>query len=268
MVEKEAAGSEPARVVAPRIAAAFSDAELALMFPGVRIVHSTRTACSRTRRSGSSPRRTSDARSSWLGMSLAGNPDLGRRAIAWLGISPQEIPEREGKLDFAWAARFGHASPGDVAYFVPQDLTAAQRGFCDSRKIAYVEPADTFCVLPMQTRFRVLGAAFSAFLGALALPGLIGPFVARLHGPRAVLGALFTELGTTTYVTTTSYSWPEKPELAVASARGIRSIIWAVQRELADFHGRRPGLQGRGRSALDRDRRRILGLEQRLRGVA
>jgi polysaccharide biosynthesis PFTS motif protein len=40
-------------------------------------------------------------------------------------------------------------------------------------------------------------------------------------------------------VTTTSWSWPEKPELAVAAARGIRSIIWAYSSNSLTFASER-----------------------------
>jgi polysaccharide biosynthesis PFTS motif protein len=123
----------------------------------------------------------------------------------------------------------------DVVYFVPQNLNARQKAWLDDRGIACIEPADTYAVLPPETRFAAIGRAIAGFIAALSRPAAIAPLLARLIARAPYWDALFTELGITTYVTTTSYSWPEKPELAVAAARGIRSIIWAYSANSLTF---------------------------------
>ena len=236
MLEKSV-GEVAARVVVePRIASAFEPGELEALFPNVRFRRSI-------------VNRALEQLHEWLisaahlgrqvvhfGMAVgAGAKLVGRRKIAWLGISPQEIPSAPDRLDFAWPVEHGHARADDIVFFLPAALTPAQRSFLDARAIAYVEPADSFAVLSSDARLRAIGRAFTGFIAALSKPAAVAPLLARFAARAPHWDALFTELGTTTYVTTTSYSWPEKPELAVATARGIRTIIWAYSANSLQF---------------------------------
>ena len=99
-----------------------------------------------------------------------------------------------------------------------------------------VEPAETFSVLSADgLAWRLPVRSIGGFFSALTCPSVAGAFVARFMARAPYWDALFTALGTKAYVTTTSYSWPEKPELAVADARGIRSIIWAYSANSLTF---------------------------------
>lgn len=237
MVEKTSSlDVRPPQIVGPRITYAFDAPALQAFFPRVRIVSSAANRALENLHEWLIAAAHLGRQVAYLGMSLSGKTKrVSRGAVAWLGISPQEIPDRDDRLDFAWAAQYGHVATKDVIFFVPNDLTAAQRAYLDARGIEYVEPRDMFSLLDVDTRFRVIAASFNAFMSALARPAAVAPLLARLMARAPYWDAVFTELGTTTYVTTTSYSWPEKPELAVTSARGIRSIIWAYSANSLTF---------------------------------
>lgn len=234
-------------IVEPRIASAFDPHELQAMFPGVQIVPSL-------------VNRGLEALNEWLvaaahlsrqvglfALSLLRQSKVfGPRSIAWLGVSPQEIPDRDDKLDFAWAARHGKVRATDVLYFLAQGVSPAQKAYLDSQGISYVETADTFSVLPMGNRLQVMARTLAGFFAALTRPAAVAPLLARLMARAPYWDALFTVLGTTTYVTTTSYSWPEKPELAVTAARGIRSIIWAYSANSLTFTVQDPAFRDLG----------------------
>lgn len=231
-----ASGGGGACVIEPRIASAFSDEELRSMFPSVRIERSFAN-------------RALEHLQEWgvafghlmrlvihTGLSFSsGCEPLGVRRIAWLGISPQEVPDRDDRLDFSWAAKCGCVRASDVAYFLPHERTPAQRQYLEAHGIACVEPVDAMAILPRAVRLRVMAASLGAFLRALSAPALTAPLIARLMARAPHWNAIFDVLGTTTYVTTTSYSWPEKPELALAGVRGIRSIIWAYSANSITF---------------------------------
>ena len=226
-LEKSHARGKP-RVVEPRVAAAFERGELDAMFPGVRLHRSRANRVFEHLHEWGLAAAYLARELAWFFGGLARRTKrLGKRPVAWLGISPSEIPDRDNRLDFAWAAEHGHVPSGDVAYFLPVRLTTAQRSYLQSRGIACVEPPDSYAVLPHAARARALGGTLRGFFAAIAKPAAVAPLLARFACRAPYWDAVFSELGTTTYVTTTSYSWPEKAELSLASARGIRTIIWA-----------------------------------------
>jgi hypothetical protein len=225
-----------ASVVEPWIARAFTPEELDRMFSGIRIQHSA-------------VNRFLEALYHWC-ISLAHLArELGYAArdlfspprmliggrLVWLGISPQEIADRDGRLDFAWAARFGHVSPRDAIFFPPTRATAAQRAHYTRNGIQLVEPQHTFGLLDRSERVRVAAAMLRGFLAAAFRAPAVGPLLARLIPRARYWEAAFNVLHAAVYVTSTSHSWPEKPEVAVARARGIRTIIWAYSANSPTF---------------------------------
>ena len=235
MLEKAQGQGRP-RVIEPRIGTAFDDATLARMFPSIVIVRSAANRALENLHEWLFSLAHLARQVIFLGLSFSARIKAPRaRRIAWLGISPQEIPDRDDRLDFTWPVRYGHAARDDVLFFLPQALTPAQRTYLDSRDVACVEPSDSYALLPAELRFKVVAESFAGFMKALIRPSLAGPLVARFMSRAPYWDALFTELGVRTYVTTTSYSWPEKPELAVTSARGIRSVIWAYSANSLTF---------------------------------
>src|SRR5690606_9231534 len=119
--------------------------------------------------------------------------------------------------------------------FVPQALTPAQRAHYDKNGIAYLEPRESYALLPVGDGLRVAGTALVRFVRALGSAPVVAPLLARLLPRASYWAAAFRRLRTRTYVTTTSYSWPEKPELALCAARAIRSIIWAYSANSLTF---------------------------------
>lgn len=237
MLGKAHAGDAAApALIEPWIARAFTDTELAALLPDVRLVRSM-------------PNRLLEGCGEWLvsaahlartlsiaaGSVLRPRRRMGPRPIMWLGISATEIPDRDDRLNFAWAAQFGYIGKAQVLFFPPCALTGAQRSYLEDRGIAWLEPKASLDPLPAAVRAKVAARSLAGFVLGIFRSSATGAYLARCMARAPLWDALFHELGATTYVTSTSYSWPEKPELALTAARGMRSLIWAYSANSPTF---------------------------------
>lgn len=223
-------------LVEPWITRAYTRAELEGLFPGVRLMRSRVNHCL-------------EALHEWLvsaahlartcalvaGSLTRRRSAPGARTVVWLGISATEIPDRDDRLDFSWAARYGYIDARKTLFFPPCALTAVQRAYLDSRGIAAVEPRGSFNPLSMSVRLKVLASSVAGFVQGLFGSATAGAYFARFMARAPHWDALFEALDAKTYVTSTSYAWPEKPELAVTGARGMRSLIWAYSANSPTF---------------------------------
>lgn len=153
---------------------------------------------------------------------------LGDRQAVWLGISAQEIPSAERRLNFAWPAQYGFLPTDQVLFFPPCPIRGAQREYLARQGIAWLAPHESFRVLPAAACLRALGAALSSWLAGLSARSP----ACGVHRPRFMARVPYWDeladvLKFRHYFTTTSYSWPEKPEVAALRARGVRCVIWA-----------------------------------------
>ena len=153
---------------------------------------------------------------------------VGERQAVWLGVSAQEIPSGDRRLNFAWAAQYGLLAKDQVLFFPPCRIRGAQRDYLASEGIAWLEPHETFCALPLSARLRALGAAIASWIAGW----FDGSPARSVHRPRYMARVPYwDELADTLkvrrYFTTTSYSWPEKPEVAALRSKGVRCVIWA-----------------------------------------
>jgi hypothetical protein len=152
----------------------------------------------------------------------------GPRRILWTGISPQEIPSAPDQLHYGWAAAYGPVAPAEVLYFPPLAPNAAQSAFLAAQSIVSVAPAAAGRLIPWSARLQALGAALAACLrGLFADSAVVGPLRARFMARAPLWQAIVRALGARLYITSTSYSWPEKPEVAVLPPEGVRSVIWS-----------------------------------------
>lgn len=152
----------------------------------------------------------------------------GPRRILWTGISPQEIPAAPDQLHFGWAAAYGPVAPAEVLYFPPLAPNAAQSAFLAAHSITTVAPAAVGRLIPRSARLRVLGTVLAACLrGLFADSAVVGPLRARFMARAPLWQEVVRALGARLYITSTSYSWPERPEVAVLRPEGVRSVIWS-----------------------------------------
>lgn len=235
-------------IVEPWIARAFQPGELERLFPDVRIVRSL-------------IHRWLESLYEWaLSAAHLGRILIyfllsifqprrrpGRRPVVWLGISPQEIPDRDHRLNFAWAVQYRPLRKEDMLFVLPCRTNPAQRAYLSRSGVAWVEPHQMFTLLPLPSRLRALGTACRALLaGALGPSSTVGVFVARFVSQAAYWVELVETLGVRTYFTTISNSWPEKPELAVMKARDVKSVIWAYSANSLSFAIRDPAFRDVG----------------------
>jgi hypothetical protein len=154
--------------------------------------------------------------------------DVAPCRVFWTGISPQEMASADDRLDFSWVARFGLLDAREVLFFPPVAPVDRQAEHLRRHGIRWLGPADMVGVLPPAARLRCAGAALAGVArGLLADQAGIGLYRARFMARAPLWDELVLRCGATHYLTTTSYSWPEKPELAVMRARAVRSVIWA-----------------------------------------
>ena len=227
-VRRSGAGAQRC-VVPPWIALALGPQALAAEFPDIEFRRSwTHTLCERVYEWAVSAAHVARTCLQVGANLLQSRLDAGPRRILWTGISPQEIPSAPDQLHFGWAAAYGHVAPAEVLYFPPLAPNAAQSAFLVGQSIMTVAPAAVGRLIPFSARLRVLGAVLGACLRGLLLDSaVVGPLRARFIARAPLWQEVVRALGARLYITSTSYSWPERPEVAVMQPEGVRSVIWS-----------------------------------------
>lgn len=241
------------RVVEPWIARAFERGELERIFPGVSFARSAiHRMLEGLREWGVSAAHLGRALARAARSLLRPQRRIGRRPIVWLGISPAEMADTDDRLNFAWAAQYGYVAASDVVYALPCTPTRAQRAYFESHGLAAIEPQAEFELLPMRARIAVAARSIAGVGRALFMPAATAALAARFMARAPYWMRLFAELGTTAYVTSASYSWPEKPEVSAATALDLRTIMWTYSANTPVFSVQAPDFRDLGvyRSAL------------------
>jgi hypothetical protein len=171
---------------------------------------------------------------------------LGVRTVVWQGISPQEIPDRDHRLNFAWAVQYGALPKEDVLYLLPCGTNAQQKAYLKGNGIAWAEPEQVFRLLPPAARLRALGCALRALMAGTLRSTATDTLLPRFAANAGFWSELADTLGIQRYVTTISQAWPEKPELAVMKTRGIKCINWAYSANSLQFATNQPGFRDVG----------------------
>jgi hypothetical protein len=159
---------------------------------------------------------------------LAKRIKAGRKKIFWTGISRQEIPDADHRLNFAWAAQYGELPREDVLFFLPARINARQKSYLDAQRLHYVDPAGMFRLISRRSGARALGtASVRLLLDLLSRPVLDGAYRARFLARALVWLEAANVLKPDFYFTTSTSSWPERPEVAALKQLGVRNIIWS-----------------------------------------
>ncbi|MBU0764019.1 MAG: hypothetical protein KJ607_04200 [Bacteroidetes bacterium] len=163
--------------------------------------------------------------------------------IFWLGISSQEIPSSENSLNFAWAALYGKVNRNDILYFTPVSPDKKQSKYLSEKGVKWVPVFEIFRLIPIGLRLNALIRATIFLLRLIITPtGFIAGIQKTQLLIRASVWNQIVKLAKPrAYVTSTSASWPERPELAVMKKHGIRSIIWAYSANSLQFSVNNPG---------------------------
>ena len=181
---------------------------------------------------------------------------VGRREILWLGISSGEIPDSPNRLNFAWACAYGFLEPERVAYFLPNEPSKTQRRFIQGMGVTAVSPVEAMQLIPRTRLLRAMLAALAAYFQVMAEPGS-WPLIlrARFMAKAPYWDEVAAKLEPASYLTSTSASWPESPEVAVMKARGITTVIWAYSANTLAYTNEAPEFRDLGmeRSALISD---------------
>jgi hypothetical protein len=229
-------------IVAPWIARVFNDGRLQQLFPEVRFRFSTaHQILENLHEKAVSAAHLARTLLNALRSLLLPRCDAGGLRIAWLGISPQEIPDQDDRLDFSWAAHYGILPEGSVLFLLPGSASAAQQSYLARLGIRSAGPVEAFAYLSAGARLRVIAAALRDLCAGLL--SLKDPLLVRFLARACWWNELVDALRLKAYVTTTSYSWPEKPELPVMQARGVRSIIWSYSANSLLFSIGAPGFR-------------------------
>lgn len=162
--------------------------------------------------------------------------DWGERPYLWRGISPREIPETDGRVDFAWAVHNGFIESNQAIYFLPKKASLTQRKYLHATGVAAVDPLDEYRLVG---RIELLSCLLDTARGLLkALRWrftLEGALFAQLIARGLIWGKIARAVSAKYYLTTTSACWPERAELAVLQSCGIRCITWAYSANSLTF---------------------------------
>jgi hypothetical protein len=157
--------------------------------------------------------------------------------IFWLGISSQEMPGTENSLNFAWAALYGTVNRNDIIYFTPVTPDEKQSRYLSEKGIRWVPVMEVFRLIPVTLCLRALFSSTIQLIRRLLTPS---GFIAGIQKTQLLIRAsVWNEIvmfaKPRVYVTSTSASWPERPELAVMKRHGVRSVIWAYSANSLQF---------------------------------
>ena len=168
-------------------------------------------------------------------------------ATLWSGIAPPEMPGQDDRLDFAWPSRFAGVPASRIVYFLPVEPSAAQRRHFERHGTMALSPTELPRMVSLSSAWRAFLASCTEALRALVFErSPAAPFRALF----AVRAFLWIEIGRTlkpsSYVTTTSHCWPERPEIAALCALGIPAKIWAYSANSLLFTSNAPDFRDLG----------------------
>lgn len=157
-------------------------------------------------------------------------------AVLWTGIAPQEMPDTDMRLDFAWPSRFAGVPPSEIVYFLPVEPSERQqRYFQRDGRLAF-GPTDIGRLVSTQAVLHALLASTAAAVRALLFERSAVAPLRALFAVRALLWIdIARELKPSAYFTTTSYCWPERPEVAALAAVGVPTKIWSYSANALTF---------------------------------
>lgn len=159
-----------------------------------------------------------------------------RGSVLWTGIAPQEIPSQPHRLDFAWPSRFAGIPSSKIVYFLPIEPSAAQRRYFERDGVLALGPTEIARLAGRSAAWRALGAAALAAIRALlAERSAVAPYRALFAARGLIWVDIADALAPRTYMTTTSYCWPERPEVAALAARGVPARIWSYSANALTF---------------------------------
>ncbi|MRR56889.1 MAG: polysaccharide biosynthesis PFTS motif protein [Deltaproteobacteria bacterium] len=170
----------------------------------------------------------------WLLMRLIPRPcrqfGVARAGISifWLGISKQEIPRNDGTITFAWPTQYGYLDKSSVLYFLPNEPADAERTYLAENGVRYLTPNTLLAPLTATSRIRIIGAVVrECFKAIVSMSGLELVYRPRFSARALCWAELANVFSPKAYITTTSYSWPERYEVPVMCGLNIRTVIWA-----------------------------------------
>lgn len=157
-------------------------------------------------------------------------------AVLWTGIAPQEMPDTEMRLDFAWPSRYAGVAPADIVYFLPVEPAERQKRYFERDGRIALGPTDIGRLVGARAVGHALVSATVTAARALLFDrSAVAPFRA-LFAVRSLLWIeIAREMKPAAYVTTTSYCWPERPEVAALAAAGVPTKIWSYSANALTF---------------------------------
>ncbi len=163
----------------------------------------------------------------------------------WTGISPQEVPSSDGSLDCTWAVKYGICN-NNVLYILPTgSLDQDKRSYLEEQDTSFVTADQIYSVVPLGERFRILLNMVMYLLFIIAPHKSILPvYLYRFHTRAIPWIELAKRTAARCYITSTSYSWPEKPEVSALNLMGVRTITWAYSANSLRFSPDSPELKG------------------------
>jgi hypothetical protein len=151
-----------------------------------------------------------------------------RGELFWRGISPDEVPETDHRLNCGWAVQYSRAAPPDSLYFLPRRSTPAQQKYLQRHGLKYVEPGGEYGRAGILDGLHALWRSAVEFgRGIVADEPAIGALRASFAARAFIWSKVVRRCAPRACLTTTSDSWPEAPEVAVLKAHGVKSVIWS-----------------------------------------
>lgn len=160
----------------------------------------------------------------------------------WAGINSNQLNKCDDKLSFSWAVERRIFEPDKILYFLPAKSDNGLYEYYQHRKINFREPGGYFDDLGRRGAIRVLWGFIRSLIvsgGAILSSGcgyLLFRFICRSY----LWCALAEYHKIKAYFTTQSSVWPERPEVAVFNAMGIKTIAWSFSANYMSYRTARP----------------------------
>ena len=158
----------------------------------------------------------------------SGTPMEDSAELLWTGISPAEIADSDGQLDFAFLVARGLIEPGRCVFILPAEPRPDAKARLAALNLRWVR-ADALGNMPAKSRLSaalsILAAGMKGVMLGIFSPEILASAMTRCEG--SAVFELARSLGVRVYLTSVTACWPEQSEVPLLSEGGVRTVNWS-----------------------------------------
>lgn len=147
----------------------------------------------------------------------------------WMGISPVEMADGPGKIDFSFLCQRGLISPQDCLYILPIKPTGATLAWLSKNKIHWATNSSIYSWLTFRQKIVAILSLITTTIKGFSprknwmFAPILFEFTLKIQPWLLLAQVLRVEV----QLNSISQCWPESPIVAAMNALGIRTVNWA-----------------------------------------